>query len=554
MKPDKIIKRFDSLRSLRKTLDGALQQIQEYVVPFRGEFYQDLMSEHQVDWFRREIYDATAPNSANMLASQMHGNLTTPTIRWFALGFRNKKGMENDQAAKEWLEEVQERVWQAIVESNFDTEAAEMYLDITSLGTSHLMQEPVSDLEWKGQNFTAMPMMDCYFENGADGGVLKFYRVLRWSLLEINDRFPQADLDAEVSKNSGDDKDGSVERRYDIIFCIYRRDDKQDADVDTPLAPDQRPFGYKYIMRKGAVELEEGGYFEMPARVIRWMKTAGSRWGYSPAHVLLSDIKQINDTVAQLTEARAKAIDPPYMTTERGVIGDLNLVAGGLTLVTNMEFLKPLENATQWAEGDKDIERLGNNIKQGFYIDRLDLKESPAMTATEVQARYERMMRLLSPVLGRLTTDFLDPVIEGTYAILSRQGQLPEMPKSADGEEMDIEYIGPLPRAQKGEVSQGIAAWLGDILAMAEAHPEALDVPDWDQTIRIQAELRGVPTRALMSVDEIRELRDARAEETRQAKEAEAIRLGGEAAQAAGEGAQAVQAAGGDPAQLQAVS
>lgn len=548
MEAHRIVKRFDDLRSLRKTLDGALQDIEHYVVPFRGEFYQDMNSEHQVDWFRREIYDSTAPVSANRLASHIHGNLTSPAIKWFGLSFRQEE-MDEEQDAKEWLEACEERVWQALKESDFGVEASEVYLDIVSLGTSHIMQEPKNDLQWEGMDFTAVPMMDCHFEEGGDDALLRFYRILRYTFLQLKDRWPDLSED-DLPKPTGDDKDGSVEMRYDVIFCIFARPDKKDADIDRPLAPEQRPFGYKYVLRKGTIELEEGGYFEMPAMVARWGTVAGSRWGHSPAHQSLSDIKQINDTVAQVSEARSKAIDPPYKATERGVIGDLDLVAGGLTIVTDMDNLAPLENNTNWAEATKELDRLEFNIRSNFFIDMLDLKVSPAMTATEVIERRNRLFQFMSTTVERLITDFLDPVVMNTFGILARQGQLPPQPESVIGQEMDIEYTGPLPRALKSEISIGMQQWIGGVLAMAETRPEVLDIPDWDQMIRTDAELRGVPAKVLKAMDEIKELRAARADQERKMQEAEALQLGGEAAKAIGEGAQAVQAAGGAPDEL----
>ena len=53
--------------------------------------------------------------------------------------------------------------------------------------------------------------------------------------------------------------------------------------------------------------------------------------------VCLSDIKQLNETVAMTSEARAKEIDPPMKTTQRGLIGDLDASAGGLTMVQDMD-------------------------------------------------------------------------------------------------------------------------------------------------------------------------------------------------------------------------
>ena len=130
MKGINIIKRFSALESQRKTLDGVLQDIERYIVPFRGEFYSTLTSEHEVDWDRKNIYDNTACVAVNLLASPIHGNLRAPYNKWFVFRFRDEN-MNKDSAAMEWLEDAEDKAWQTLAESNFGTAAAEL-MEITS--------------------------------------------------------------------------------------------------------------------------------------------------------------------------------------------------------------------------------------------------------------------------------------------------------------------------------------------------------------------------------------------------------------------------------------
>jgi hypothetical protein len=471
----------------------------------------------------------------------MHANLTSPATKWFGLRFRDDD-LNEDQEAKEYLEECEKRVYLSLMDSDFNTEASEVYLDLVSYGTSVIMEEPADDLVWKGIDFTALPMMDTYFEMGPDQLPYRTYRRIRYTQLELETRFPN--LPPEYTKMDAEDAD--VDRKHEVIFCVYYRDNDDIGEIPPsgPTPPDKRPVGYKYVLKRSKFELEEGGYYEYPAFVVRWQKVAGSRWGYSPAHMCLSDIKMLNETVAQTSEARAKVIDPAYMTTERGVIGDLDLEPGGLTLVTDMNQLAPLQNASRFDQADAEIHRLQTYIRSSFFIDRLEMKESPAMTATEVNVRYERMLRLMAPILGRLQNDFLDPLIVRTFKILARMGQLPEQPESVIGQEMDIEYTGPLPRAQHAEVALGIETTMAAMLGGAEVWPEGLDLLDVDQAYRTIAETRGVPAKVLKSADEVEAKRRARADEEEQMKQMAMMQAGGEAAQSAGAGIESLRNVG----------
>lgn len=515
MKGGEIRRRYDELCSLRQTLDSTLDQIQKFVVPYRGDMFKPEDSEFEVEWRRRGIFDSTAPIAADLLASSIHSNLTSPMIPWFQLRFRENALNEN-QEYMEWIERVQDQIWQALVESDFNMEIAETYLDLVSFGTAILMQEELSDDEWEGQTFTAVPIRRSYFEHGADEKVLRVFRLLQYTKLQLEDKFPDGDF-SDVT----DDPD----TKHDVVFAIYKRDG---VDKVLPrMAPEARPWGYKYVMHKTGVVLDEGGYYQMPAHVVRWKKVSGSRWGHSPAFVALSDIMQLNTVVEMSSEARAKEIDPPMKTTERGIIGDYDTAAGGLTMVMEMDEMDRLLPPHPWQIADVEIMRLQESIRSTFYVDKLELKESPAMTATEVLARLDKQQRQFAPTLGRLQADLLDPLIEWTYDALIRRGIL-EAPEGLDLADIDIEYTGPIPRSMKNEEAQGTSLWVGELAGLAQVIPDILDIVDTDSLARGLGFARGVPANYMMSEDEVVRIRQQRAEQQQAQQQLDALQQAGQ--------------------------
>ena len=131
-----IKKRFNALELERR---GSVEQlwdlIERFCLPFRGDFYQSLNSEHEVDWHRRDIYDATAVFAIQSLAARLQGDLTSPSQKWFDLRFRDPTVAENDKAM-EWLEDVSNRIHEALQDSNFNIEIAESYIDLVGFGTA----------------------------------------------------------------------------------------------------------------------------------------------------------------------------------------------------------------------------------------------------------------------------------------------------------------------------------------------------------------------------------------------------------------------------------
>lgn len=519
-----IRRRFDALVSQRKTLDNTFQAIEKFIVPYRGEFFKPEQSMLEVEWRRRYIYDSTAPVACDTLASKIHTNLTSPSIRWFELRFRNDK-INDMQGAKEWIEQVQDEIWQALLESDFNMEIAETYLDLCSFGTAILFEEEISEENWEGITFTAIPVKNGYFEMGADDNVLRVYRRLQYTRLQLKDAFPDYDFDEYLSNSD----EANVDEKHDVIFCVYKREDGKQYDGKR-INPMKREYGYKYVLHQSAEVLKEGGYYEMPAYVARWKKVSGADWGHSPAFICLSDVLQLNETVQVTSQARIKEVDPPMKSTERGLVTDLDLTTGGLTMVMEMDELDRLLPPNPLAYSDIEIERLQDSIRSTYFTNKLDLKDSPAMTATEVMARLQQMMELFAPTLGRMQADLLDPLIEKTYRTLGRNNRLPPPPEGLEEVDLDIEYTGPIPRAQKNERAQSMSMWVSELAGYSQVIPEILDTVDTDAIARGLGYDRGVPAKMMRTEAEVQEIRMQRAKQQQKAIEMQQLEQASKAA------------------------
>ena len=545
MKGKEIVNVFEALKTNRATLDTQLQDIQRFVVPFRGEFFNDTSIEQSQDWFRVNYYDTTASVSANLLASQMMGNVTSPINQWFEIQFRGNE-LDDDQPANEWLESVNNIAWQTVQQSNFDTAAPEMYLDTASFGTAIMTMEDVDDLTWKGVTFNTMPLMDCYFQAGPDGLPYLIVRLLRYTQNELENTF---DLPDSLKEKNVKDKD--VTPDVDVLYCVYK--EPANSMKKPILAPKLRPTQFRYVHRSTGKELKkkgmaspEGGFYDYPGMTIRWQKVAGARWGYSPALTMMSNIRQLNTMQYMMSEAWAKAIDPPMKATELAVVGDLDNIPGGLTITTDVNALQPLYPATNFNVGWEGIDRAQQQVREGFFVDKLELPDQRQMTAYEVQVRYERMLRLLAPTLGRLKTDFLMPVVMGIYYRLERMKQLPEMPESVMDAELDIEFTGPLPRAMKGEIGDQMERWLMGIIQQSQ-DPRLganLDIVDFDAYNIEMAKMRGVPAKTIRDEDDVTAIRESRAEQEKAMQQTALMQEAGKAAQEVGKGGEAMQQAG----------
>ncbi len=541
-----IVKRYDALFTERR---GSVEQIWElierFVLPLRGEFYATLNDEHEVDWHRREVYDSTAVFAAQSLAASIHGNLTSASQKWFELKFRAKNLNDIDEF-KIWLEDVTNIIYSAINNSNFDVEIAEAYLDLVGYGTACL----ICELDDDGLNFSAVSIRDLYFEENHKKQVDKFYRRIQWTPAQIISKFGD-NVPARIAKLAEDSS--AAHQKIEIIFCIYPRESKKDIDLGKPLAAKSRPFGYKYVLKGGAEMVgEEGGYYEMPAYVARWRKTAGSKWGHSPAAFTMGDILTLNQVKEATLEAAAKAIDPPSLVEEDNLVGDLDLQRGGMSVVRDKDGIRVYESGSRFDVSNLEISMLTESIQKAFFQDQLQLKESPAMTATEASIRYELMQRLMGPSFARVKTDLLDPLIQRVFNILYREGKLPELPSGLTSSEMDIEYTGPLARSQKKDTADAIQGYILRSAEISQVLPEALDSIDIDKAQAEIASLEGVPVNVLRGRDEIDKIRKSRQRQQQAQQQMESAQQMGGAMEQIGKGGQAMGEV--DPAMMEAMA
>lgn len=553
--------RYEAAKSERTTVREIWQEIEKYVIPYRGRFYKEELSEHTIEWFKRQIFDSTAVEAAATLAASIHGALTSFTSAWFSLSFQQKE-LNEDHESKVWLEEVTKLTYRALEESDFQLEISETYLDLVGFGTSILVHEEVlKHGVYDKMDFKSIPMKHAFFQLDHDGKCMYFFKRLWWKPIQILDKFGTDNTPDDIVERALTDNDTS--EKIELVFAVYPRDGYRDYDTSKTAAPDKRPYGSVYFMHRDGEQLgDEGGYYEMPAYIPRWRKTNDSMWGNSPAMLVLSDIKTLNDLVELTLSQLAKTVDPPSFVTERGLLSDLDLEPGGLSVIRSKEDYWQYKSSARFEPGELRIEHLQGAIRRAFMVDQLELKESPAMSATEANIRYELMQRLLGPTLGRLKSDLFDLMIERTVKILFRAKQLPDMPPlvaELKGQ-FDIEYVGPLAKAQRSQTAVAMEDWALRIIELAsqvagispEKAEQILSVADWDKFAEELADIKGIPPSVLTDAKKRAFDKQQREKQAANAGAAEGMRQEGEAAQALSDGVQSASDAGIDLAQVAA--
>jgi len=558
MKCEDIIQRYRSLQSQRKTIEIDYEKIETYVTNFRGEFFTDLYSEHQQQGVRREHHDSTAVYAAKTLKSHIHGMLVSPASKWFGTRYR-QDDMNDDHEAKIWLEDTEDRAYQALIQSKFNIMSAEFLYDMVTYGMGFGCEEVDDSLDFEVIDFTAVSIRDGYFETNHKDELKIFYRRYMWTPLQCIAKFGDdcpEDIVARAESAS------SVDTKEEIVYCVYEREKWNRNAEETP--PKQRRYGKKYVRASNSKRIgDEGGFYEMPFFYAIWDSTTGSKLGNSPAMTCMADIERLNVLVKAEREQAGMALAPPILTEDRNVIGDINLKKRGVTVARNIDKVRELITGARFDVGDNTIRDLRMSIERAFLMDSLQLKESPAMTATEVQARYDLMMRSISHTLGSLQSNFLDKVIQRTINILHRADKLmptPDSLRESDGD-IDISYTGPMARAQKNDDVMSTRQWIqGDIPAIATVMVESglpatiMDIPDWDAIGRDLGDLAGVPAKYMLSQDDVDKLRAQRAAKQEEAEKMMKLQQAGAAMKSVGDGSKSIEETEGGAQAMQALA
>jgi hypothetical protein len=528
MKAFEIVKRFEALRAERRNLDGTYDLVDRFVVPGKGRLYTT-DEESNVDYTQRDRYEDTAVLAAQTLSSSIHGAITNPAHKWFSFQFRDI-ALNDSKVSSEWLQMCEDITYQFIVDSNFPTEVTEYYLNDVSFGTA-LMSHLTVDNRFVFKN---LDIKGAYFEEDIHGNINGLFKEHEYTALQLVDRFGVDRVPHVVRAQAINPS--ACNTKHSVIHAIYFEPNNRRSNTAILLARRLRPYQERYVFKSDNTVLEVGGYYEMPAYLLRWGMIAGSKFGYSPAINSMGNILTLNQLVELVLRAAEKAVDPNILMLERGVIGNANLRAGGSTVVRDMDAMRAFESRARFDVSQLEKRDLIQAVRQAFFVDQLELKESPAMTATEVQVRYELMQRLIGPPVARIKSDFLDKLLHRSFFSLSRMGMLPEPPAEVTdiNAQYDIEYVGSWSRSQRmDEVAalEGSMQSLAQIAALSPAfQEEIMDTVDITSVARDIAIKRGMPAKHLRPEKEVKERQKQRQEEQQQMKEMAMLQQGASAA------------------------
>lgn len=292
------------------------------------------------------------------------------------------------------------------------------------------------------------------------------------------------------------------DEKIEILHAVYPRSDRDPFGLGVK----NFPYGSVYMEIGTEHIIEESGYLEMPYMVPRWAKAAGETYGRGPGQTALSDTRVLNAMAKTALMAAEKMSDPPLMVPDDGFLGPVRSGPGGLSYYRagSTDRIQPLPVNVDLRATEDMMAQRRESIRSIFLGDQLT-PEGPAVTATEAVIRQSEKMRVLGPVLGRLQTEFLSPLIRRAFRIMLRAGELPQFPQGLEPSDLEVRYTSPVARAQKHYETQGLSQtmeYLAPLVGSGDAFG-IMDNFDTDRMARHVAELFGTPSDYLKPEDDV---------------------------------------------------
>ena len=508
----------------------------DYILPRRPRF--DITDVNRGDRRNLNIIDSTATLAARTLRSGMMAGVTSPARPWFRLTTSDSDLAEYGPV-KEWLHLVSRRMSAAFLKSNLYNTLPTLYGDMGVFATGAMfVEEDFNDVI----RTYSVPIGSYYISNNDKGRVCTFVREFRMTVRQVVQRFAKRNektgdivwdnISTQV-RNLWDNH--NLEVWVDIVHVI-----RPNPDFDPTKSEARFKKYYSCYYERGATGvnkqsypfgdgtndqkfLKELGYDFFPVLAPKWEVTGEDTYGTEcPGMAALGDIKSLQIMHKRKAQAIEKMVNPPLVGPSALRNHKVSLLPGDITYSderTDSKGLRSIhETSLRLGELINDIREHQSRIQRAFYEDlflMLSTSDRRTITAREVEERHEEKLLALGPVLEQLNQDALDPLIDITFNIMSRQGLIPVPPEELQGMDLKVEYVSVMAQAQKLIGISGLERMAGFVMNLSGAVPSVLDKMDFDQTVDEYGEATGVPPQIIRSDDDVEAIREAQREAQR---------------------------------------
>ncbi len=485
-----------------------LQDVADLVAPHREDIRGTYLKGEQKG---KKIYDGTALGAAVLATDGIHGYHVSPAFPWFKYAM-NRKQVNKISEVREWLQEIEFNMYQALNRSNFYSEMWMYIYDGMTAGTATIFGE--EDLNEERISFETVHPGEIYIAENRYGEVDIMHRKRKQTARQLVQKFGLDNLTAPIKQVY----EKSPFTEFDILHAVFPREEYDDRMKDAK----NKKYASVWLLPAGNHICRISGFDRFPFAVWRYMRSGKEPYGISPAMLAIADIKGLNLMDKCDLGARQMAIDPP-LNVPSYLEGKVEWKPRGINYLENAakDKISAAYTGANFPATDTIIERKQKALKERFHVDTFlmlsALEGRGDRTAYEVSEMMAEKAAILGAELGPLNTE-LDDLNEIVYNIELAAGRMPDPPdilyELAENDQslrFDPVYMGPLAQSQREKFAkEGIRKFFTEVAPIIQVKPETLDKINGDAALDILAEINNVPQELIYSDDEVAKTRKGR--------------------------------------------
>jgi hypothetical protein len=505
----------DSAKAERSNWETHWEEIAELVLPrhigFQGEQTKGAKR-------NQKIFDSRPEIALERFGSVMDSLLTPRQTLWHNLQTTDRL-LNKDPEVKAWFYEVNKVLFASryAPKANFASQNYERWISTGAFGTGVLFIDYDSNT---GLRYRTIHLKDLYMMENHQGVVDTIFRNFNFTARQAVQKWGEDKVPEKIKKAY--ENPTTRNKEFAFIHAVMPRDDYDETRADAK----GMPWASLYLAVDDKVMMEESGYHSWPYSISRYVTAPGEVYGRSPAMLALADINMLQEMNKTDIRASHKAISPPILVNDDGVLGggmkiDLRpdaVIPGGIDQ-NGRPTVQRLDMGARLDISDVKMEQRRKSIEDAFLMSLFQiLVDTPRMTATEALIRAQEKGMLLTPTVGRQQSEALGPLIEREIDLLMRADKLPPLPQALidAGGEYEVIYDSPMSRMQRAEELVGVQRTMELLAPFAQMDPSILDIFNPDELGRGTAEVSGVPSPMIRTPDQVKQVREARAQQQQQ--------------------------------------